>query len=97
MKDWTIIASIFSPEAKNSKNAKIIDIIMETLIFLYCFALMVLSIISFVLFNLSLTLNSPSKIRHSILDCRTLSKIIAPKIMNRKMELKRMVCSHPSL
>lgn len=91
MNDWMMVVSILNPEAKKRRNAKMTEMMIATFMFLYCLALMVLSSINLVRLNRSLTLNSPSKIRHSILDWKMLSKMIAPKIMQIKIELKSMV------
>lgn len=92
-----MVVYIRNPEAKKRRNAKMTEMMMATLMFLYCLALMVLSRINLVRLNLSLTLKSPSKIRHSNLDWKMLNSMMAPKIMQMKIELKSMVCSQPSL
>lgn len=49
---------ILNPDAKNNKKAKLMEIIIETLMFLYCFAFMVFKIINFRFRNLELNLKS---------------------------------------
>lgn len=51
MKDCIMVVYILKPEAKKSKNAKITEIMIATLMFLYCLALMVLSRINLVRLN----------------------------------------------
>jgi hypothetical protein len=69
-------------------------IIIETLIFLYCFALIVFRIISFIVDKCLFRKKSMFRMPHYIRDCMTVSRMIPPNIMNTNIELKRIVCSH---
>lgn len=90
--DWMICISIFMPAVKNSTKAKIIEIIMDTFIFLYFFALIFLRIANFIVLICELNLKIIENIPTSILDWSILSKIIDPNIINKNIVLNRNTC-----
>lgn len=80
------------PAVKKRTKAKIIEIIIATLIFLYCLALMFFNMASFIVFICALNLKISLKIPIYKRDCNMLNKIIAPKIINKNMVLKSKTC-----
>lgn len=80
------------PAVKNNTNANIIEIIMETFIFLYFFALIFFNIANFIVLICELNRNIIENIPTSILDWSMLNKIIDPNIMNKNIVLNRNTC-----
>lgn len=80
------------PAVKNNTNANIIDIIIATFIFLYCFAFIFLRIANFIVriweLNLKIKLNTIIYIR----DWRIPNKIIEPNIINKNIVLNNNTC-----
>ena len=79
------------PAVTKRRKAKMREMMRETLRFLYCFALIDLSITSLRVLSLLLEQKRSLSTQVSILDCKITRSMIPPSMRNTKIELKRIV------